>query len=84
MSAVLLMIVKLAAFSQISYGPKLGFNFAKIAMSNKNFETSLKPGLYLGGFLNYKVNTNDFTGKPDRKLDFYSLQRKSGVEGNLI
>ncbi|MBL7699647.1 MAG: PorT family protein [Chitinophagaceae bacterium] len=57
-SAVLLVIANLAAFSQISYGPKLGFNFAKIAMSNKNYQTSLKPGLNLGGFVNYKINTN--------------------------
>lgn len=42
--------------AQISFGPKIGLNFATISFSNKNYTTSGVTGFEAGGFANYAMN----------------------------
>ncbi len=63
-------LIGLTASAQVSYGPKIGVNISSINVTSKSFKTSVKPGLYFGGFVNYALNPRaSFRGEL-----FYSME----------
>lgn len=42
--------------AQISFGPKLGLNYAGLSFSNNEYTTSRVVGFQAGGFINYALN----------------------------
>jgi hypothetical protein len=66
----LLLLTGLASSAQVTYGPKIGLNLAKIRFSSEFHDGGFKAGLFFGGYLNYSINSK-FSVQPEL---FYSME----------
>ncbi|MFT3935124.1 MAG: porin family protein [Chitinophagaceae bacterium] len=55
---IICIIFAISAQAQFSFGPKAGFNLAKISFSSANFKSSFLPAYYGGAFANYQYNAH--------------------------